>query len=135
LSAVEEFAERRGLMRMPQQENHEVFSSLQMWLSVPWTTFQPGWMFSESFDGRLLLLPFFHRAQSAADVSDYDVTLVLHMDASRLKNLDLVVRSWRGPISVVVMMCVHPPQHMPRPLTLLSDTLLTQTLLFLPFAL
>jgi hypothetical protein len=105
ISSVEEFTARRGLMRMLQQENHEVFASLGEWRSVPHATFAPGWSFTEAFDGRLLLLPFFHRAQSPAGAED-DVTLLLHMDASRLPNLDLVVRSWGGAVSVVIIVCV-----------------------------
>jgi hypothetical protein len=104
ISAVEEFAARRGLMRMLQQEDHEVFSTFREWRTVPSETFSADWVFSEAFDGRLLLLPFYHRSLSAAD-SVRDVTLLMHMDASRLKNLDLVVRSWNGPVSIVVLMC------------------------------
>ena len=104
-SNVHEFAARRGIMRMLQQEDHEVFMSTRMWRSALQRVFAPGWSFSEAFDGRLLLLPFFHRAQLDAD-STGDVTLVLHMDASRLSNLDLVARSWGGPISVVIIVCV-----------------------------
>ena len=105
MSSVEEFAARRGLMRMLQQEDHEVFSSLQEWRIATQGSFEPGWQFSETFDGRLLLLPFFHRARAAA-ASVNDVTLLLHMDASRLKNLDNVVTSWGGLVSVVVIVYV-----------------------------
>jgi hypothetical protein len=105
MSHVEEFAARRGLMRMLQQEDHEVFSSLSAWRSAPSATFAPGWFFSETFDGRLLLLPFYHRAQAAAESAE-DVTLLLHMDASRLKNLEHAVTSWGGPVSVVVIVYV-----------------------------
>ena len=105
MSHVEEFAARRGLMRMLQQEDHEVFQSMSDWRSAPSATFAPGWFFSEAFDGRLLLLPFYHRAQAAAQPAD-DVTLLLHMDASRLKNLEHAVTSWAGPVSVVVIVYV-----------------------------
>ncbi len=104
-SSVEEFAARRGLMRMLQQEDHEVFSSLQEWRLAEQIRFEPGWQFSESFDGRLLLLPFFHRAQ-AADASDDDLTLLLQLDASRLSKLDNVVTSWGGLVGVVVLVYV-----------------------------
>jgi hypothetical protein len=100
-----EYASRRGIMRMPQQEDHEVFLSLREWRNVPHGIFEPEWLFSEAFDGRLLLLPFFHRAQSGID-SAVDVTLALHMDASRLSNLDLIAKTWGGPISVVIIVCV-----------------------------
>jgi hypothetical protein len=102
---VHEYASRRGIMRMPQQEDHEVFLSLSEWRSVPLGITEPEWLFSEAFDGRLLLLPFFHRAQSGIDYA-VDVTLALHMDASRLSNLDLIAKAWGGPISVVIIMCV-----------------------------
>jgi hypothetical protein len=105
MSNVEEFAARRMLTRMLQQEDHEVFSSLGEWRSATQGSFEPGWRFSETFDGRLLLLPFFHRAQTAAESVD-DVTLLLHMDSSRLKNLDNVVTSWGGLVSVVVIVYV-----------------------------
>jgi hypothetical protein len=108
ISAVEEFAVRRELMRMLQQEDHEVFSTFREWQTVPLQTFSADWAFSEAFDGRLLLLPFYHRSLSAAD-SVRDVTLVMHMDASRLKNLDLVFRAWDGPGSIVVVMCAQLP--------------------------
>jgi hypothetical protein len=101
-SSVEEFAIRRGLMRMQQQEDHEVFSSLQEWRIAKQGSFEPGWQFSETFDGRLLLLPFFHRAQ-AADASADDLTLLLQLDSSRLNNLDNVVTSWGGVVSIVVV--------------------------------
>jgi hypothetical protein len=104
-SSVEEFAARRGLMRMLQQEDHEVFSSLHEWRLAERSSFEPGWHFSETFDGRLLLLPFFHRAQ-AADAFDDDLTLLLHLDASRLNNLDNVVTSWGGFVSIVVVVYV-----------------------------
>ena len=105
---VHEYASRRGIMRMQQQEDHEVFLSLKEWRSVPRGTFGPEWWFSEAFDGRLLLLPFFHRAQSdfSATHSSVEVSLALHMDASRLSNLDLIARAWGGPISVVIIVCV-----------------------------
>jgi hypothetical protein len=106
MSSVEEFAARRGLMRMLQQEDHEVFMSFSDWRDVPVQKFSSGWKFSETFDGRLLLHPFYHRARVAHD-SARDVTLLMHMDASRLKNLDLALRSWGGPVSIVVLMCVH----------------------------
>ena len=108
ISSVEEFTARRGLMRMLQQEDHEVFSSLGTWLTVPQGEFATGWSFTEAFDGRLLLLPFYHRAMSADDAAG-NVTLLLHMDASRLPNLDLVVRSWGGAVSVVILVCVVQP--------------------------
>ena len=101
-SSVEEFAIRRGLMRMQQQEDHEVFSSLQEWRIAKQGSFEPGWQFSETFDGRLLLLPFFHRAQ-AADASADDLTLLLQLDSSRLNNLDNAVTSWGGAVSIVVI--------------------------------
>jgi hypothetical protein len=101
-SSVEEFVIRRGLMRMQQQEDHEVFSSLQEWRIAKQGSFEPGWQFSETFDGRLLLLPFFHRAQ-AADASADDMTLLLQLDSSRLNNLDNVVTSWGGVVSIVVV--------------------------------
>jgi hypothetical protein len=104
-SSVEEFAARRGLMRMLQQEDHEVFSTLHEWRLAERSSFEPGWHFSETFDGRLLLLPFFHRAQ-AADAFDDDLTLLLHLDASRLNNLDNVVTSWGGFVSIVVVVYV-----------------------------
>jgi hypothetical protein len=104
-SSLEEFAIRRGLMRMLQQEDHEVFSSLQEWRIAKQGSFEPGWQFSETFDGRLLLLPFYHRAQ-AADSSHDDLTLLLHMDLSRLKNLHNVVTSWGGLVSAVVIVYV-----------------------------
>ena len=104
-SSVEEFAARRGLMRMLKEEDHEVFSSLQEWRAAEQSTFEPGWQFSEAFDGRLLLLPFFHRAQSA-DASDDDLTLLLQLDASRLNKLDQVVTSWGGLVGVVVVVYV-----------------------------
>jgi len=105
---VHEYASRRGIMRMQQQEDHEVFLSLKEWRSVPRGTFGPEWWFSEAFDGRLLLLPFFHRAQSdfSATHSSVEVSLALHMDASRLSNLDLIAKAWGGPISVVIIVCV-----------------------------
>ena len=103
ISVVEEFAARRGLVRMLQQEDHEVFSTFREWQAVPSEHFSADWVFSEAFDGRLLLLPFYHRSVSATD-SVRDVTLLMHMDASRLKNLDLVLRSWGGPVSIVVLM-------------------------------
>ena len=92
-------------MRMQQQEDHEVFSSLQEWRIAKQGSFEPGWQFSETFDGRLLLLPFYHRAQ-AADSSHDDLTLLLHMDLSRLKNLHNVVTSWGGLVSAVVVVYV-----------------------------
>ena len=101
-SSLEEFAIRRGLMRMQQQEDHEVFSSLQEWRIAKQGSFEPGWQFSETFDGRLLLLPFFHRAQ-AADASADDLTLLLQLDSSRLNNLDNAVTSWGGVVSIVVV--------------------------------
>jgi hypothetical protein len=104
-SSSEEFAIRRGLMRMLQREDHEVFSSLQEWRTAKQGSFEPGWRFSETFDGRLLLLPFYHRAQTA-DSSHDDLTLLLHMDLSRLKNLDNVVTSWGGLVSAVVVVYV-----------------------------
>jgi hypothetical protein len=102
MASVEEFAARRELMKMQQQEDHEVFSTLKEWRDATQGSFQPGWQFSPSFDGRLLLLPFYHRAQDAAGSND-DVTLLLHMDSSRLKNLDNVVTSWGGLVSVVII--------------------------------
>jgi hypothetical protein len=105
ISGVEEFAARRGLMRMLQQEDHEVFSSFREWRDAPSDTFPREWAFSEAFDGRLLLLPFYHRAATAV-ASVHDVTLLTHMDATRLKNLDMFVRSWDGPVSVVLLVCV-----------------------------
>jgi hypothetical protein len=104
-SRVEEFAARRWLMRMLKQEDHEVFSSLQEWRAAEQSRFKPGWQFSEAFDGRLLLLPFFHRAQSD-DASDDDLTLLLQLDASRLNKLDQVVTSWGGLVGVVVLVYV-----------------------------
>ena len=108
ISSVEEFTARRGLMRMLQQEDHEVFSSLETWHTVPQGEFATGWSFTEAFDGRLLLLPFYHRAMAADDAAG-NVTLLLHMDSSRLPNLDLVVRSWGGAVSVVILVCVAQP--------------------------
>jgi hypothetical protein len=105
ISGVEEFAARRGLMRMLQQEDHEVFLSFREWRDAPSDTFPREWAFSEAFDGRLLLLPFYHRA-AAVVASVHDVTLLTHMDATRLKNLDIFVRSWDGPVSVVLLVCV-----------------------------
>jgi hypothetical protein len=125
-SSVEEFAARRGLMRMLHQEDHEVFMSFADWRDVPMQKFSSGWKFSETFDGRLLLHPFYHRARVAHD-SIRDVTLLMHMDASRLKNLDLALRSWSGPVSIVVLMCVSPLMydavHSSHIDTLLEDTL------------
>jgi hypothetical protein len=100
-----EFAARRGVMRMLKQEDHEVFLSLAEWRSVEPKLYPPGWSFTEEFDGRLLLLPFFHRAQLHTHHSG-DVSLALHMDQSRLWNLELVAKAWGGPISIVIIMCV-----------------------------
>jgi hypothetical protein len=96
---VQELILRQELMRMKSLEDHEIFDSFQAWARV-----KPGpvsAIYRADFDGRLLVLPNFLRAVESHDPNQ--VVLCVHMDASRIKLLDIIARSWNGPVSVAIV--------------------------------
>ena len=100
---VQELMLRHELMRMQTLEEHEVFDSMTEWARV-----EPGpggTYYDANFDGRLLVLPNFLRAAESHDQSQ--VVLCVHMDASRIALLDIIARSWNGPISVTIVVYYH----------------------------
>jgi hypothetical protein len=100
---VQELILRHKLMRMRTLEDHEIFDAMEDWARV-----EPGLegaRYDSDFDGRLLVLPNFLRADESHDQSQ--VVLCLHMDASRIALLDIIARSWNGPISVTLVVYHH----------------------------
>jgi hypothetical protein len=96
---VQELILRHKLMRMNIFEDHEVFDSFNNWAQVKP---EPGGVvYDENFDGRLLVLPNYLRAHESHDQNQ--VVLCLHMDASRIALLDVIARSWNGPISATIV--------------------------------
>jgi glycosyltransferase involved in cell wall biosynthesis/SAM-dependent methyltransferase len=96
---VQELILRQELMRMNSLEDHEMFDSFQAWAKV-----KPGpekANYRADFDGRLLVLPNFLQAVDIHDPKQ--IVLCLHMDASRINFLDIIARSWNGPVSVAIV--------------------------------